>query len=330
MKKAIVITSIYAPTKGVVLFSKMNGHQLIVVGDAKTPRNWHRKNVAYLPLNEQEKKGFCLGKTLPQNHYCRKMIGYLYAISQGAELIVDADDDIMPKKGWHYPPFCGKYDRVAPGKGFINVYDLFSNQKIWPRGLPLHLIKKKINHSDLLARKKVEVGIWQGLTDKDPDVDAIYRLILDAPCVFKKRKPIILDENTMAPFNSQNTIIRKELFPLLYLPTTVTFRFTDILRGLVAQPIMWLYGYRLGFLEATTTTKRNPHDYFKDFVSEIPMYQHSASIIDIVQGAVSKDRTMGNNLYRAYAALKSKKIVGENELVVLKRWLKDLEKMQRS
>ena len=58
---------------------------------------------------------------------------------------------------------------------------------------------------------------------------------------------MVLGTGTMSPFNTQNTLIRKELFALLYLPTYVTFRFTDILRGLVAQPIMWAAGYALGF-----------------------------------------------------------------------------------
>ena len=41
----------------------------------------------------------------------------------------------------------------------------------------------------------------------------------------------------------------------MYLPTFVTFRFTDILRSYVAQPIMWNAGYRLGFTNATVTQK---------------------------------------------------------------------------
>ena len=69
------------------------------------------------------------------------------------------------------------------------------------------------------------------------------------------------------PYNTQNTATRKELFPLLYLPAYVTFRFTDILRGLIAQPIMWLYDYHLGYSGATVTQKRNAHDYFEDFQS---------------------------------------------------------------
>jgi hypothetical protein len=116
----------------------------------------------------------------------------------------------------------------------------------------------------------------------------------------------------------------KELFPLLYLPCFVTFRFTDILRGLVAQPIMWLHGYTLGFTNATVVQKRNPHDYFKDFISEIPMYTQGESVIDIVSAAISSSNSISENLYKAYEALEKEGIVTAKELEVLALWLEEI------
>ena len=160
--------------------------------------------------------------------------------------------------------------------GWVNIYHHFSDQPIWPRGLPL----RNINDSrDKLQWQKEKInqriGIWQGLADEDPDVDAIYRLTSNTPCIFQKKEPVVLEKGTVCPFNSQNTAIQKELFPLLFLPSFVTFRFTDILRGIIAQPILWQHDYRLGFTEATVVQKRNEHDYFKDFESEVPMYLHT-------------------------------------------------------
>ena len=51
----------------------------------------------------------------------------------------------------------------------------------------------------------------------------------------------------------------------MYLPAFVSFRFTDILRGYVAQRIMWDYGLRLGFLPPNVFQKRNEHDLMADF-----------------------------------------------------------------
>lgn len=325
MKKYIVITSIFNPTEAVFSFSKLNDYQLIVVGDKKTPKNWKCENVDYISIPQQDSSDFELAKILPYNHYCRKMLGYLKAIRNGADYIIDTDDDNIPKDLWSFPSFEKTYDCVSENLGFVNVYQLYTNQKIWPRGLPLNLINKKFKLDEKLALQNCNVGIWQGLADEDPDVDAIYRLTCDTPCYFEEREPVVLSQGTISPFNTQNTIIRKELFSLMYLPTYVTFRFTDILRGLVAQPIMWLYGYQLGFINATVVQKRNPHDYMKDFISEIPMYQECEKVIEIVSNSISKSNSIETNLYNAYKSLLNENIVCEKEMVTLEAWLKDLK-----
>lgn len=324
MKMSIVITSIFQPTESVIAFAAKGGFEAIVVGDRKTPANWHCDKVQYLSMEEQELSRRALSKVLPYNHYCRKMLGYITAAENGADLIVDTDDDNIPKDNWTFPSFEGNFEFIPGEKGFVNIYQLYTTQPIWPRGLPLHLISTDFNLGDLLETKGCKVGIWQGLADEDPDVDAIYRLTSDTPCYFKQREPVVLGKGTISPFNSQNTLFRKELFTLLYLPTYVTFRFTDILRGLVAQPIMWLYGYHLGFTDATVVQKRNPHDYMKDFISEIPMYQHADKVVDIVSAAISGKNSIEDNLLNAYRSLLTEKIVCEKEMITLEAWLSDL------
>ncbi|SFF37681.1 STELLO glycosyltransferase family protein [Spirosoma endophyticum] len=328
MKKDIVITSIFNPTEAVILFSKMPDYQLIVVGDKKTPIDWHCDNVDFISVHQQETLKFELTKSLPYNHYCRKMLGYLISISNGADYIIDTDDDNIPKNNWIFPAFESKFDCVEANQGFINVYQLYTKQKIWPRGLPLNLIAKQFDLENLINSKNCKVGIWQGLADEDPDVDAIYRLTSDVPCYFDERDPVVLDKGTISPFNTQNTIIRKELFALLYLPTYVTFRFTDILRGLIAQPIMWLYDYQLGFVNATVVQKRNPHDYMKDFVSEIPMYEYTEKVIDVVTRTISIDKSIESNLYDSYDSLLKADIVSANEMKTLEAWLTDLKNIE--
>lgn len=326
MKKFIVITSIFKPTEAVIQFSKMTDYQLIVVGDKKTPSNWHCEKVDYISIIQQENATFELAKVLPFNHYCRKMLGYLKAIQNGADFIVDTDDDNIPKGNWKFPEFEHEFNCIAEDKGFINIYQLYTKQKIWARGLPLNCIRTQFDLEKSLSLKDCKVGIWQGLADEDPDVDAIYRLTNDTPCYFNEREPIVLGKGSISPFNTQNTIIRKELFPLLYLPTYVTFRFTDILRGLVAQPIMWLYDYQLGFTNATVVQKRNAHDYMKDFISEIPMYQHCEKVIDLVSNSISISKSIETNLFNAYKTLLEENIICEKEMITLDTWLKDLNK----
>jgi hypothetical protein len=324
MKKHIVITSIFNPTEAIEKFASLNDYELIVVGDKKTPLGWAYNNVKYLSIDDQEGVSGKLYKSLPFNHYCRKIIGYVYAAKNGADVLIDTDDDNIPKENWIFPETTGTFDFVPENQGYTNIYQAYSSAPIWPRGLPLKLITKKFNFDNLSQKENCKVGIWQGLADEDPDVDAIYRLTSDVPCFFNERAPIVIGKGTISPFNSQNTLYVKELFPLLYLPCFVTFRFTDILRGLVAQPIMWLHGYTLGFTNATVVQKRNPHDYFKDFISEIPMYTQGESVIDIVSAAISSSNSISENLYKAYEALEKEGIVTAKELEVLALWLEEI------
>jgi hypothetical protein len=331
MSKFIVVTSIFEPTEAIKNLSQKEGYQLIVVGDEKTPANWQCDSAIYLSIERQETLDFRLIQYLPYNHYCRKMIGYLYAMSNKADIIIDTDDDNIPLSNWGFPSFDGGYRTIAQDMGFINIYELYTDQKIWPRGYPLRLINKaKTIPSDKIYCKQVKVGIWQGLANEDPDVDAIYRLTSDQECIFKDSGSFAIDKGTISPFNSQNTAFSKDLFVLLYLPAFVTFRFTDILRSLVAQPILWLYGFNLGFTNATVRQKRNPHDYMMDFESEMPMYLHAEKIVERVSSSISASQSIDENLYSAYRKLTKEGIVPAQEMQCLEAWLSDCKKYAKA
>lgn len=323
----VVITSIFPPTAAVQTFAGRAGDRLIVVGDRKTPPGWNLPPAEYLSPKAQIESGGALAARLPWNHYCRKMLGYLRAVRRGADVIYDTDDDNAPKSEWTIPPFDGTFQRTADGLGFVNVYRSFVDAPIWPRGFPLRSIRdpKTILTPADISDTPSTVGVWQHLADGDPDVDAIYRLVDGAPCIFRDRPPLVLGTGTVCPFNSQATAFRRPLFPLLYLPASVTFRFTDILRGLVAQPIMWAAGYHLGFTTANVVQERNAHDYLHDFESEIPVYLHADVIPGLVGAAIRPGVSVGGNLLAAYEALHQAGLVDTDEPARVEAWLEDLD-----
>lgn len=323
-KTCVVITSINAPTEHVKKFANIPDSCVIVVGDKKTPEPYTYKDVLFLSVNN--KLGYNLERILPFNSYSRKMLGYIYAAQNGAAVIFETDDDNSPRANWHLTPFEGTYQVSHSDLGFKNVYAYYTKRTIWPRGLPLNLVTDKkaaLTQSDL-KKKKVKVGVWQSLANGDPDVDAIFRLTRGGQCTFDQKEPVVLAQGTLSPFNTQATFFNRELFPLLYLPTTETFRCTDILRSLVAQPIMWAHGYRLGFTAPMVEQIRNPHDLMKDFKDEIPCYLYADKVAAIVQKVISPDKSITDNLYAAYAALVKEKIVAPEELIPLKAWIEDI------
>ena len=321
MSEFIVITTIFPPTTAVRTYASMKGWSLVVVGDKKTPDPWFCDRAEYLSANAQSALAFELSRALPWNHYCRKMLGYLLAARRGAGIIVDTDDDNTPKSNWGFPGFDGEFE-IVTGRGFVNIYRYFTSQHVWPRGLPLHEITKSEPKSGDSAVARI--GVWQMLADGDPDVDALYRLAIGRDVWFQERAPVVLDSGMWCPFNSQNTAFRKELFPLLYLPSTVSFRFTDILRGWVAQPIMWQYNFRLGFGMATVVQDRNSHDLLRDFESELPMYLMPTETFESLQMAAARGKNVRESLRECYEELLRLKIVRKEELETLELWLNDL------
>lgn len=324
----VVITTIFEATEAVKKFANNPCNHLVIAGDKKTPVNWNiegaNADVTFLPFDKRF--GYNLEKVLPFNHYCRKMIGYIWASKNGAQVIYETDDDNYPKDNWEPVEFNKQELFTAENIGFVNIYKYFSKEDIWPRGYPLELITDKkhlINESDL-QNKNLKVGIYQGLVDNEPDVDAIYRLTNNKKCDFEDRPSVALSIGTVCPFNSQNTFTRQELFPLLYLPSTVTFRFTDILRGLIAQPLMWNEGYHLCFTKATAIQERNVHNYLKDFESEIPCYLYAQKVVDIAVAIIQDGLTLKDNMFNVYKALFEENIVKKEELDILEAWLKDI------
>jgi len=316
----VVMTTINDPQESVKVISKISDVSLIVVGDKKTPIGWEFEKVEYLSVDSQQELNFALIQILPFNHYSRKNLGYLQAMMRGATEIIDIDDDNIPSNLVF--PSNDVFEQTEGNLGFINVYNLFTKQKVWPRGLPLSLIAKDYSNI-FLSFKKSKVGIWQGLVNNEPDVDAIYRLTINDKFVFDNRNPVVLGLGTFSPFNSQNTLFVKELFPLLYLPISVSFRFTDILRSYVAQAIMQVYGWQLGFRDANVIQLRNDHDLLSDFISEIPMYERD-DIVDLVSSVVSSKYSIYQNLLKAYKELLNHKIVKRLEIEAIRAWISDV------
>jgi hypothetical protein len=251
------------------------------------------------------------------------------AIQRGARLIIETDDD-----NWPTPAFFGSRHRNVnvPGlsnAGWVNVYRYFTDAVIWPRGLPLDQIHRAVPQFETLDVRGRTCPIQQGLADDNPDVDAIYRLILPLPQRFRGDRRIALGPGTRCPFNSQNTTWFAEAFPLLYLPSHCSFRMTDIWRSLVAQRIAAENGWWILFHEPTVRQERNEHNLMRDFADEVPGYLHNTAItaaLDALPLSSGTER-VGDNLRRCYEALVSLGVVSSQELGLVDAWLSDLSRL---
>jgi hypothetical protein len=324
MNKFIVITTINKKTKAIMEFEKFKDWQIILVGDLKSTPIKNRTNLTFLSVKDQRKLGFQICDKLPHNHYTRKNIGYLYAMREGADVIYDTDDDNTPYHHWELNDFSCT-NRIDSKNEFINIYKYFTNEKAWPRGFPLNLIMRQ-GQIEVKKTEPYKVGVWQGLADLDPDVDAIYRLTLDKKITFENKQPVVLPVGKYCPFNSQNTFWSREAFLFLYLPATCSFRFTDILRGFIAQRLLWLVGLHLGFHKATVFQERNEHDYMTDFRDEIECYLNTMPVVAALNSLNFSESSI-DNLLKVYKSLHNVGILSQAELIIVKAWTDDYKKL---
>ena len=329
MKTAIVSTTINAPSRALQAIAAgavREGSAFIVIGDSKSPANFALQGCSYFDLDAQRSTGLGLAAVCPTEHYARKNIGYLLAIGMGADLIVETDDDNVPQDAFFGPRIRCRAVPLAAGRGWFNVYRYFSEALIWPRGLPLSAIHTPASAAELPIAT-CDCPIQQGLADHNPDVDAIYRLVLPLPQFFRADRQVALARGTWCPFNSQNTAWWSDAFPLLYLPAYCSFRMTDIWRSFVAQRIAWENGWHVLFHAPTVWQDRNEHDLMQDFAQEIPGYLHNDEICRHLEKLPLTGGTanLHDDLRACYRCLIELQVVGLGELTLLNAWLEDLQ-----
>ena len=326
---AIIITSISAPNAVMKSFaegSQQHGAEFIVIGDTKTPADFQLDGCNYYSVEQQRALPFAFAKACPERHYSRKNIGYLIAAKNGAEQIIESDDDNYPRENFWNNRSRKQQAYDISNEGWLNVYAHYSKGYIWPRGYPLEQLHKVVMPLESFDVKELDCPIQQGLADENPDIDAVFRLTQALPHSFDYKHKIGLGNKTWCPYNSQNTTHYKEAFPLLYLPSYYSFRMTDIWRSFVAQRIAWENNWHILFEEATVWQERNEHNLLRDFEDEIPGYLNNAKIATTLEKLELKKGTahLGENLITCYKALIDINVIGAQEMPLLEAWISDL------
>jgi len=328
----IVVTSIFepnAPLRELARGAKQNGWDFIIVGDSKSPANFFLEGAQFFDLETQKKFPYKLASLCPERHYTRKNLGYLQAIQNRSTVIIETDDDNLPNEDFWLPR--NGILKSSEVQGWFNIYSLYSDTSIWPRGLPLEKVLHDPGIRFSSSSEDYFSPIQQGLANGNPDVDAVYRLTQPLPLSFNKRGiPVRLERGLWSPFNSQNTTWFKEAFPLLYLPSYCSFRMTDIWRSFVAQRIAWECGWQLAYHDATVFQERNDHDLLRDFEQEIPGYLMNNKIKILLEDTSLRNGVehISHNLRKCYEILVDNGVIGNiQELDLLEAWIQDLEKL---
>ena len=317
LNRAIVITSINYPTTAIKKLSQIEGWNLIVVSDLKTPLDWKCKDADFLSIERQNSLQFKIAKLIPYNHYSRKNIGYLYAISKGANLLYETDDDNVPYDFWS--TFCDIEIQAKicskPGT-FLNIYSYFTNENIWPRGLPFKFINNRVDME--INVTNVIAPVQQGLADFNPDIDAVCRFVYKKNIFFLPNSPLFIPPKTFCPFNSQNTLWYKEAFQYLFLPVSLSSRVTDIWRGYIAQHFLHRNNQGVLFCRPSVIHIRNKHNLIQDFNEELKMYLYTIKFVNVLKMYTGSFVDVMDYLYEH-------SFVKKIDVTLFQAWISDLQ-----
>lgn len=280
MKKTIVTTTIYPPRDAIKKFSKMEGWNLIIAGDTKTPHDEYKGiNCIYLDPETQESLYPELSNAIGWRTIQRRNIAIAYAYKQGADIIALVDDDNIPLDNWGKDIIVGdtvKTIRIESDTGIVDPLHLYpkTDKFMWHRGFPHELLETRRNYTfkeNERVRCLVQACAWLG----SPDVDAIYRKVKPDEELLKGI-PQRYSSSCFMPFNSQNTIIHRDIVPD-YLVFPFVGRFDDIWGSYHVQ-----HKFNKPFIvftEPTVIQERNEHDICKDIEGELYGYRNNLRFI---------------------------------------------------
>lgn len=323
-RKCVVITTINAGTEAIQKHTANSDYDTIIVGDKKTPAHYSPTEGIFLSVDVQRILFPELADLIPYNHYGRKNLGYLYAIARGYDVIYETDDDNIPLEHFDSALEPLRVETIKEERSaWINIFRYFSNDThVWPRGYPISLIRTSPEFT-LRESGSIQPSVITGLAENDPDVDAIFRLTCNHEVTWKKDKRVLISNENVCPFNSQNTFwVDPTLFVSMLIPSSVSFRYCDVLRGIIVNILMRKLGKTLMYTSANVRQERNDHDIAEDFKSEYEMYVWNETILEFIDADVREEMGVNETLRTIYNNLLSKGVIKELDLRILTQWMR--------
>ncbi|XP_046329108.2 probable glycosyltransferase STELLO1 [Haliotis rufescens] len=252
-------------------FNKIPEWKVVVVG--KTPKGCKPSSTSrctYLNSGKVKSLGYAISKLLPGSSDSMKMIGYLYAISKGANVIYDTECHIVPKFNRVDFAMSGNTTSLAFADGPIfNPYGHFGYPMLFPRGFPESALYVKGPHRYRLVDIEVPL-IQQGQVNfilGKQDVSYL-KLTKDHNITFDRSSPpVCLSGNRFGPIGSMNTVFLYKSFLTMFLPTKCKGSCSTV-RGYFAQRLLAEIGGSTGFLSSTAYSLTPPTGNNKFVVSK--------------------------------------------------------------
>jgi len=254
---------------------------------------------------------------IPEKCHAETSFGFLVAYEDGANVILELDDDVFPVDGRNF--IDSHLDNLLSDRGIrvsskCKWYNTLENLTlsghrgiVFPRGHP-YLPETRVG--DYVWKKSggkcvLNMGLWVG----HPDLDALtilYNGGLDGRCNIKstglKRNKIIVDDGTYFAICSMNTSFIRKIIPAfyqLYMKVMGIDRFDDIWSGIFVKKIADHLGDKVCLGKPLVYHDKRPRSTFKDLRSEL----EGMMINEMLWKVVDAIELNGKDYYECYLEL---------------------------
>jgi len=295
MKLAIIGTTIngekgYLPFDELAAKSPFDEVVFVIAGDTHSKPfdvSKFQCRVEYQEPKDQER--FAISSVIGWKTPRRRPAAWLRAIELKPDYILSVDDDNMPSLDyfivWHRVLTESVAAKVTAPAGDVSSWHNYLRTadapiEIFPRGFPYPFRGKtetQIEHASPIAPSAI--GLWQGISLGDPDMDAMTRLVWPkrTPLASVREKNYAL-KNVWSPYNMQNTAFSPILFglPILW---PFAGRFDDIYASFTWQRLLFTQGFSVFVGDPINRQDRGLRDTLRgDFREELDGYQQSHDV----------------------------------------------------
>ncbi|HYT45550.1 MAG TPA: hypothetical protein VEP90_24705 [Methylomirabilota bacterium] len=249
---------------------------------------------------------------IPQRCHAETSFGFFQAYREGAEIVVELDDDcwgtdLLSKHVANLGPTRGMYVEQTKS-GWYNPLWSMSNDRLYPRGYPYASETRVFGGVSYPCKQPtvLNMGLWTG----QPDLDATTILRLgglrglagqnsESQLIDQKK---IIGKNIFFPICSMNTSFRAEIIPAfyqMYMNYEGLDRYCDIWSGLFIKKICDHLGKNISLGQPVVEHRKTERSTFKDLRAE-----HEGMAINETLWKVVRDAEIEGKNYRdAYDSL---------------------------
>lgn len=279
-------------------FSKI---RFIIAADLKSPpfdAGKFQNPVEYLDVAAQQK--YVSSEPIGWNKIARRNVALLRAIEHTPDYILTIDDDTIPPGDYFqrwYRVLTNPVKRVAAPletadhhwHNYLRTGD--AGIEMYPRGFPIPFRGRSttaVRIADAPIQPE-EIGVFQGISLGDPDIDAQTRIVYPKPMPLKAiGEANYALKDVWSPYNTQNTVYAKKLFPLAFTWPHCG-RHEDIYASFAWQRFLFNNGMYAHVGDAVNVQDRGVRNLLRDLEQEVEGYLHGHAVWAEINRITEKD-----------------------------------------